>query len=118
MLFPESRADTDPEKGQGEHGEGPDPVQGEARDTPDLPLRGREILVIGDHDHGPPRMHGELSPHQVARRAGVHIKTVYRWARIALGELAGRSPLAGFVRRDATGHIWVDENALRRPESR
>jgi transposase len=52
-----------------------------------------------------PRRRDELSPRQVAKRTGAHVRTVRRWCRSA--ENGERSPLTGAVRKDATGHFWI-----------
>ncbi len=71
---------------------------------------GREILMTAGPTPTGPRLRGELSPSEVADRTGAHPNTVYRWCKHAVED--GRSPLRGFVRKDVTGHYWIDPSAL------
>ena len=62
------------------------------------------------------RRRGELSPRQVAGLARCHLNTVYGWIERSM---AGEpSPLSVFVRRDQTGHYWVDFEAMEKNDKR
>lgn len=58
-----------------------------------------------------PQRKGEISPVQAARLVGRARGTIYRWCVWACTE-SQPSPLDGIVRRDVTGHYWIDRHAL------
>ena len=54
---------------------------------------------------------GELSAKEAAYALGANYRTVTRWARAALD---GEQSKVSSVRRDATGHLYFDEQEIRR----
>ena len=52
---------------------------------------------------------GEISPRQMRRLLGCGRNTAYRWCERAI--TGGPSPLLGHVRRDVTGHYWIQREA-------
>ena len=62
-----------------------------------------------------PRRKGEISPIEAARIVGVARSTMYRWCIWATTK-SQLSPLDGIVRRDGTGHYWIERFPLEVPD--